>query len=259
MIQVQNITHHYGIRPVLKHISLHVQKGELLALMGPNGMGKSTLLAVIAGLLSPIKGTVTINGLLRRSTPENELAIRKLIAYLPAEAWFPPLKTGREWLVAVGQLYGVEDEALMDHIDRLLALFELTKQADSTMSSYSTGQKRKITLCATLVTQAPILLLDEPFAGGLDPSAILALKRVLQHLAQTQAATIILATPVPELVAELAHRIAIIHHGQLVACDTLDTLRTHTGLTGDLADVYQHLVNPEIHANLDRYFQGQPK
>jgi len=259
MINVRNVTHHYGIRPVLKHVNLHVDQGELVALMGPNGMGKSTLLGVVAGLLTPIKGTIEINSLLRRSSPENELAIRKLIAYLPAEAWIPPLKTGREWLVAVGQLYSIDDETLMDHIDRLLALFELTKQADSAMSSYSTGQKRKITLCATLVTQAPILLLDEPFSGGLDPSAILALKRVLQHLAQTKAATILLATPVPELVAELAHRIAIIHQGQVVACDTLDNLRTQTGVTGDLADVYQHLVNPEIHTNLDRYFQGQSK
>ncbi|MEI8195662.1 MAG: ABC transporter ATP-binding protein [Phycisphaerae bacterium] len=259
MINVVDVTHHYGIRPILKHVSLRVEQGELLALMGPNGMGKSTLLGVISGLLSPIKGYVEIAGKRRRSTPENELAIRQLIAYLPAEAWFPPAKTGREWLVAVGQLYGIEDEHLMDHLDRLLALFDLTKQADSVMASYSTGQKRKITICATLITEAPILLLDEPFSGGLDPSAILALKRVLEHLAKSRAATILMATPVPELVAELAHRIAVIHQGQLVACATLDGLRQQTGIAGDLSEVYEQLVNPEIRANLDRYFAGQAR
>lgn len=119
MIEVINVTHHYGVRPVLRNVSLHVDKGEVVALMGPNGMGKTTLLGVIAGALWPIEGTVRIDGKVRRSSPENELAIRRQVVYLPAEPWLPSTRTGREWLLAVGRLYGIGEQRLMDHVPRL--------------------------------------------------------------------------------------------------------------------------------------------
>src|SRR5437867_372626 len=115
MIKISNVTHHYGIRPVLRNVTLDISKGEVVALMGPNGMGKSTLMGVVAGILAPIKGHVEIDHKIRRSSPENELAIRKLVAYLPAESWAPTGHTGREWMLAVGRLYGVDDDRLMEH------------------------------------------------------------------------------------------------------------------------------------------------
>jgi ABC-2 type transport system ATP-binding protein len=259
MINVVNVTHHYGIKPVLRNVSLQVAAGEVVALMGPNGMGKSTLMSVIAGALWPIKGRVEINGIVRRSSPENELAIRKQIVYLPADPWLPHLSTPREWLLAVGRLYEIEDDHLMDHVDRLLSLFNLTTQADTRIGACSTGQRKKVALCAALVSEAPIMLLDEPFAGGLDPSGILALKRVLHHLAQRDDVTIVMATPIPELVEELADRIAIIRDGQIVICDTLEGLRRAAGSTARLDEIYEQLVSPNTAANIDRYFAEQSK
>jgi ABC-type multidrug transport system ATPase subunit len=250
------VTHHYGVRPVLRDVSLHVRGGELLALMGPNGMGKSTLLAVMAGLLGPIQGTVDINGKQRRHTPEEENAIRKEVVYLPAEPWLATSMTGREWLLAVGRLYDIAELRLMDHVNRLLALFNLTEQGDSTISSYSTGQKKKIALAGALVTEARVMLLDEPFAGGLDPSGILALKRVLQRLVREQGVTIVMATPVPELVAELADRIAVIRDGQVVACDTVEGLRAVSGVGGGLDEIYERLANPKPTSSVEQYFSG---
>lgn len=255
MITVIEVTHHYGVRPVLKDVSLHVRRGELLALMGPNGMGKSTLLGVMAGLLAPIRGYVEVDGMRRRRTAEEELAIRKKVVYLPAEAWASGAMTGREWLLAVGRLYDIEDLRLMDHVDRLLRLFCLSEQADSTISSYSTGQKKKISLAGALVTEASVFLLDEPFSGGLDPSGILAMKRVLQRLVREQGATVVIATPVPELVQELADRVAIIRDGQLIACDTLDGLRAIAGVTGALDAVYERLASPQSAGNIEQYFR----
>src|SRR5262245_59974334 len=130
MITIHNLTHHHGVRPVLKNVNLTIAKGEVVALMGPNGMGKSTLMAAVVGILHPLKGHVEINGLIRRSSPENELAIRKQVAFLPAETWTPGARTGREWMLAVGRLYVVEDDHLMRHVDALLKLFDLHKQAD---------------------------------------------------------------------------------------------------------------------------------
>jgi ABC-2 type transport system ATP-binding protein len=120
MIKVVNVSHHYGVRPVLSHVSLDVPDGQLVVLMGPNGVGKSTLLSIIAGLMAPAKGYVEINGLRRRATETAELAIRKQLAFLPDQPWLPEFKTGREWLMAIGQLYDLDSERLMDHIGRLL-------------------------------------------------------------------------------------------------------------------------------------------
>ncbi|MGY8690662.1 MAG: ATP-binding cassette domain-containing protein [Verrucomicrobiales bacterium] len=115
--------------------------------MGPNGIGKSTLLSSIAGLLSPI------DGLVRRSAPENELAIRAKVTYLADHPWLPKTNTGREILHAEGTVYGIEIRRLSAHIDRLLALFQLEKQGDTEYASYSNGQKKKLAVATALVTE----------------------------------------------------------------------------------------------------------
>lgn len=253
MIELTNIVHHYGARPVLRGVSLRVERGEIVTLMGPNGMGKSTLLSVAAGVLWPLEGQVTIDGIRRRSSEEAELAIRQRVAFLPAEPWLALSQTGRQWLLAVGRLYGVEDRQLLPHVDRLLDVFDLTDRADSHVSAYSTGQRKKIALCAALVTQAPVLMLDEPFAGGLDPSGILALKRILQHHSDARDRTILLATPVPELVEEIAGRVALIVGGEIIAFETPAALKQRTNASS-LADAYERLASPGTLAKIDRYF-----
>ena len=83
MIELIDITQHYGVRPVLRGISLRIERGEVVVILGPNGMGKTTLLGVMAGVLSPQKGEVWIDGLRRRGSEEEELAIRRMTVYLP--------------------------------------------------------------------------------------------------------------------------------------------------------------------------------
>ena len=80
----------------------------------------------------------------------------------------------REFLLSVGELYDIDAERRMEHVERLIDLFDLAKQGDWAISSYSSGQKKKISLASALVTEAPLLLLDEPFSGGLDPSGLFA-------------------------------------------------------------------------------------
>lgn len=259
MINVVDVTQHYSVRPVLRKVSLTVNKGELVALMGPNGMGKSTLLRAMTGVIMPQKGHIEIDGLIRRSTPEAELAIRKKVVYLPDHPWLPMTLTGREFLVGVGQLYAVDPDRLFDHIERLLRVFHLDEQADSPIRSYSNGQQKKIALCSALVTDAPIMLLDEPFAGGLDPSGILALRKLMTRLAEREDVTVVMATPVPEIVESLAHRIAILKKGDLIAYDTPEGLRKLTNCDGSLQEVLEHLIEPETFENIENYFRAEGK
>ena len=153
MIKLVNVWHHYGIRPVLKNINIRIDTGELVVLMGPNGMGKSTLLGLIGGILSPIKGHIEINGLIRRNSVEEETVLRKKVIYLPDDPFLPLSSTGREYILAVGRLYGIDETRLMEHTELLLELFDLAKEGDSPISSCSSGQKKKIGLCAALVSE----------------------------------------------------------------------------------------------------------
>jgi ABC-2 type transport system ATP-binding protein len=258
MIDLVNVTQHYSVRPVLKNINLRVERGELAVIVGPNGMGKTTLLGVMGGVLQPQHGHVAIDGHRRRESVEEEVAIRRLAVYLPDQSWLPATRTGREFLLGVGQLYDIDMDRLMEHVDRLLDLFDLTKQGDWAINSYSAGQKKKIALASALVTEAPVLLLDEPFSGGLDPAGLLALKRVLKRRVGDQGATIVLTSPVPELVEEIADRIVVLRDGEIAAFDTLEGLRRLTGVTGSLADVLERLMFPETTRKLEDYFRELP-
>ena len=253
MINVVAVTQHYGVRPVLRDINLTIPTGEVLCLMGPNGMGKSTLLSVIAGVLTPQRGYVEINGKRRRRSAEEEHAIRREVVYLPDHPWLPSSSTGREFLLAIGRLYGIEDDRLMDHVDRLLRLFALERHGDSPIRAYSCGQKKKIAIASALATEAPILLLDEPFSGGLDPAGILALKTVLQRLGKRDDVTVIMATPVPELVDELADRVAVIRDGTIAACESPAGLRRLTETSGSLQEALERLIAPETMAAIEHY------
>lgn len=255
MIKIVDVSHHYGVRFILSHISFDVLPGEMAVLMGPNGVGKSTLLSIVAGVLSPAKGSVEINGLKRRSTQAAELQIRRQVVFLPDHPWLPEFKTGREWLHAVGEIYNVESEALIDHTARLLDLFQLAGQGDAPIRTYSNGQKKKLAICAALVTDAPVLLLDEPFTGGLDPAAILALTRVLRRLSDERKKTILMASQIAETVEPLAHRIAVLEGSRLKAYDTLDALRAQTDCSGSLPEVFAKLVHPQTDDQIENYFR----
>ena len=185
---------------------------------------------------------------------DEEREIRRRVVYLPDHPWLPVSRTGREYLLGVGRLYEIDDGPLLDHIQRLLELFELGKEGDWPIRSYSNGQKKKIALAGALVTRTPILLLDEPFGGGLDPSGILALKHVLRRLTERAETTIVITAPEPEIVEEVAQKVIVLREGRVAAFDTIEGLRKLTESNGSLAEVLARLIHPQTLDNIERYF-----
>lgn len=255
MIEVSGVFHHYGIRPVLDDVSFSVQAGQTLAVIGPNGSGKTTLLNLLGGVASPSEGTVKINGMIRRGSVEDELTIRQQAVFLPDECWLPDT-TGRLFLLGTGEVYGVPDRQLFEHVDQLLKVFRLEPLGDAAMSCYSTGQKKKIALCSALVSEASIVFLDEPFSGGLDPAGITAMKQILKHLTAREDRTVVLTSPVPELVEEVADAVLILSEGRVLRCDSIANLKAESNTT-TLDDALRQLIFPETQADLDAYFNRE--
>jgi len=257
MIRTVKLSHHYGVRPILRNVSFELPAGRTLAIVGPNGIGKSTLLKVLGGVMSPTEGVVEINGLIRRSSVDEELAIRQQAVYLPDECWLPQGMSGRQWLLSVGGVYGIPTARLFDHIERLLKVFHLSEIADADMNGYSAGQKKKIALCSALLTDAAFLLLDEPYSGGLDPAGIAALTQILKRLAEREDRTIVLTAPVPELCEEIASHVLIMHEGEVQFFGTMDEVKREADDAPTLAEALQRLTFPETQAEIETYFAGE--
>jgi ABC-2 type transport system ATP-binding protein len=192
----------------------------------------------------------------RRSSEANEVQIRRTAVYLPDTPWLPRLRTPREFVLAVGRLYDLEDERLFEHTDRLIEVFELTSQADTPIGSLSAGQKKKVALSAALVADSAALLLDEPFSGGLDPEGLMALKRILRNRVD-HGGTVLLTSPVAEIVEEIADRVVVLADGEILAFDSIDGLRQRTGTTGSLNDALERLLYSETTHKLDDYLRGE--
>jgi len=256
MIDVQDIFHHFGIRAVLNGPTFQVQPGEITVIMGPNGMGKSTLLSCIGGALRPLSGKITINSDVRYESEESEMRVRQNVMYLPDAPWMPPLRTCRQWAVAVAKLYRSDDQFILNHVDALIRLFDMEKVADSPLSSYSAGQKKKAMLIMALAPETPVLVLDEPFSGGLDPTGLLAIKELLKKRARIARQTLLIATPTPELVEEIADRIIILKDGRIVGQGTLAELSAQAGYEGRLEGLYERISSSETETRLAEYEAG---
>lgn len=258
MIEVHDLWHHYGVQPVLREVSLRVETGELVVVLGPNGTGKSTFLGCLGGVLWPLRGHVRIDNVRRRETESGELRLRKRVAYLPDDAWMPSDLTCREYLLAVGRLYEIDDFHLFDHADRLLALFHIQDKSESPIGRLSTGQKKKVALASALVTEAPYLFIDEPFSGGLDPVGIQAVKRVLKNLADDANVTVVITTPAPEIIEELASRVLVLREGRVAAFDTPEALKRLTA-EPRLDDALSRLMYPDAVGGIEAYLDGNTR
>ena len=210
MIQVQNASKSFKGNPAVQNLTLEVEAGEILGLLGANGAGKSTTINMLLGFISPDSGQVLIN---QKDCFANSKEVRNLIGYIPENVNLYPYLSGVENLDYFCKLAGLiySKTELQD----FLSTCGLQAEAhEKKVSGYSKGMRQKVGIAIAYAKKAKVYLLDEP-ASGLDPMASNELSVLLKKLA-SEGATILMASHDIFRVREVCHRIGILKKGQLV-------------------------------------------
>jgi len=217
-IQVKGLHKSYGKLEVLKGVDFSVASGSILALLGSNGAGKTTVVRILSTLLKPDRGTANVNGFDAVSNPEK---VRESISLTGQFAAVDQILTGRENLIMVAKLRQVKNPGQV--ADDLLARFGLTDAGGRRVATYSGGMRRRLDIAMSLIGNPPVIFLDEP-TTGLDPEARLEVWKEIQTLAG-KGTTVLLTTQYLEEAEKLADRIAILHQGTIIVSGTLTDLR----------------------------------
>jgi ABC-2 type transport system ATP-binding protein len=210
VLQLEGVVRHRAGRPAVRDLSLTLEAGQVLGLLGINGAGKSTTLAMIAGALRPDSGSIRVQG---KDFLEHPELARQAIGWLPEGAPLWPELTVREHLDAHGRLRGLTGTNLNVARDAVLARLELENLSRRLAGVLSQGQRQRLGLACALLHRPPLLVLDEP-ANALDPVQVVALRSLLQELAANGTAIILSTHQLTEVTA-VCDRVAILHEGAL--------------------------------------------
>ncbi|WP_448318515.1 ATP-binding cassette domain-containing protein [Streptomyces sp. CO7] len=223
-IRAEGLVKTFGDVRALDGVDLDVPEGTVLGLLGPNGAGKTTAVRCLTTLLRPDAGHAVVAGIDVLKDPD---AVRHNIGLSGQFAAVDEYLTGRENLVMVGRLYQMGRRAAKVRANELLEQFHLTDAADRITKNYSGGMRRRLDLAAALVVRPPVMFMDEP-TTGLDPRNRLQLWDVIKDLV-SGGTTLLLTTQYLEEADHLAHDIAVVDHGKVIARGTSDELKSRTG------------------------------
>ncbi|MGJ0914945.1 ABC transporter ATP-binding protein [Enterococcus avium] len=243
-LTIQHVTGGYGHLPVLKDINFEVHNGEMIGLIGLNGAGKSTTIKNIIGLLTPQKGTITVDDLTLQQDPEN---YRKKIGYIPETPSLYEELTLREHIEVTAMAYGIPKDEAMKRAESLLKTFRLENRLDWFPVNFSKGMKQKVMVLCAFLIQPSLYIIDEPFLG-LDPLAINALLELIVTMKE-QGAAILMSTHILATAEKYCDRFIVLHEGEVRAQGTLQELQAEFNLPGSsLDEIYIALTKEKEHA-----------
>jgi ABC-2 type transport system ATP-binding protein len=242
IVSVEGLTKRFGDHTVVDHVSMEIEKGEIVGFLGPNGSGKTTTIRMICGLLTPDGGSGTVLG---HDVLTESRAIKRRVGYMTQKFSFYEDLTIAENLDFVARLYELSPRR--DHVDRTLENLGLTSRRDQLAGTLSGGWKQRLALAACIMHEPDLLLLDEPTAG-VDPKARREFWDEI-HLLAADGLTVLVSTHYMDE-AERCHRINYISYGKLLARGTVEEVVAGAGLTT--------FVARDAPADLARRLHGLP-
>ena len=241
MIRVQNLVKKFADFTAVNDVSFAVPRGEIFAFLGPNGAGKTTTIKMLTTLLPPTSGRLQLNGLDPIRQP-NE--VRQQFGIVFQDPSLDGDLTAAENLELHGVLYHVPRKVRRERAEILLKLFELWDRKDTLVKKFSGGMKRRLEITRGFLHTPKILFLDEPTLG-LDPQSRNQLWTHVKRLNETEQVTVFLTTHYMEEADRVAHRIAVIDHGRIVAMGSSQELKRQTK-TESLEEAFLALTGTTI-------------
>lgn len=230
MIEVTNLTRYYGDFAALKDVSFRVEEGHIVGLLGLNGAGKSTTLKILAGLLLPSAGAVTIDGIDLVAEPER---LRSRIGYLPET---PPLYEDMrvaDFVRHVGRLKGMSAAEVDARLPAVLETAQLTQRAQQVIGTLSHGYRKRVGIAQAIVHDPRLVILDEPISG-LDPVQIVEMRKVIRNLAKGRA--VLVSSHILSEVEQTCDWLLVLRDGKVAAQGT------EAQLTAELKKARLHVV-----------------
>ena len=241
MIHVDQLVKKYGDVTAVDGVSFDVAAGEIFAFLGPNGAGKTTTIQMLTTLCVPTSGAITIDGIDPRVRPHD---VRRRFGIVFQDPSLDGDLTAQENMDLHGVLYGVPRRLRAERVQKLLTLFELWERRQTMVKEFSGGMKRRLEIARGLLHTPKILFLDEPTLG-LDPQSRNQLWTHVKFLNETEGVTVFLTTHYMDEAERVAHRIAVIDHGRIVAEGSADALREKTQ-TASLEEAFLALTGSTI-------------
>lgn len=242
-LEVSRLTKRFQ-RTAVDELSLLVRAGEFYSLLGPNGAGKTTTLRIVAGLLKPDDGAISVFGVDALADP---VAAKQIVAWVSDEPMIYDKLTPFEYLEFVAGLWGVDPALAESRARRLLDWLGLAPHADERCEGFSKGMRQKVALAGALVHDPKLIILDEPLTG-LDAASARIVKSVLRERVNA-GCTVIMTTHILEVAERMADRIGVMNGGRLIAEGTLEELRRHSGTLGSsLEDTFLALTGEQVAA-----------
>ncbi|MCR5020881.1 ATP-binding cassette domain-containing protein [Ruminococcus sp.] len=224
MVEVKNLTKHYGHVTAINDLSFEIRDNEILGFLGPNGAGKSTTMNIIAGYLPSSEGTVTVCG---HDIKEDARAAKKCIGYLPE---IPPLYPDmrlEEYLRYCAGIKGIRGGNVKKEVEKVMKRLELTDMRRRLIANLSKGYKQRAGLAQAMIGDPKLLILDEPTVG-LDPTQVAEFRNIIRDLGKDH--SVILSSHILGEISAVCNRVVIINKGELCAVDTIENLeRRATG------------------------------
>lgn len=209
MIEAKHINKSFGKHQILHDVSLLAKDGEITTLVGPNGSGKTTLLSIMSGLLRAQKGeTYTSKGSIKKED------VRKDISFIPDTDQIPQVLTGAEFVYFVAKSRGISKELTKERIQTLSQYWDIEKDLNKLISSYSHGMTKKISFIAGLIFDPQVIILDEPL-NGLDPEMVILTENLLQNFAKG-GKTILCTSHYLKSVESISDKLYVMHRGKIV-------------------------------------------
>jgi ABC-2 type transport system ATP-binding protein len=225
MIVLDSVGKSFQGKWAVKGVDLTVHKGELFGLLGPNAAGKTTTIKMMTGLLKPTEGKIFIHGY---DIVKEPLQAKAVFGYVPDKPFLYERLKGREFLVFIASLHGIEKSEALSRIDELLAEFGIKDIGEELIESYSQGMRQRLLFLSALVHNPSVLFIDEPFVG-LDPYGVTMLKEIMLRMS-SNGVTIFLATHSLHIAEELCERVGLIRKGSLLSIKNREEILSEGGL-----------------------------